>query len=541
MTLIVLTIAFVARFYKLGEIPNGLYQDETAIGYNAYSILTNGRDEHNISYPLYFKSFGDQKLPIYIYLTSASVQLFGLNAFAVRFPSALFGFLSILLFFFYLRAISKNEPLALVATALLAINPWHVFYSRASFEVSIALFFFLAGALLLYKRRLFVSTLCFLVAFYSYNLTRLLAPVLFLLLLSISRKEIRTVSKMEVLATAVATLVGLIPFIAQANSGGGATSAAGTLITSSAVVQAPLIEFRSYMTALPLLITKIFFNSWVLTFWQYVVNIASYFSVPFFFLTGSSHGNHGVGTSGQFYLLELPLLLLGIFAVLKEKLYWTPHLVIWAAATIGIAALTREAPHATRSFFLVIPVVTIIAWGFLTLASGGRRIITLIFCAFFLWNVAYYFSSYFIRFPIAYAKSWRSADRDLSLFIKDEGPKYEKILFDNSAGFTYSSLLFYTSYPPNNFQSTARWAKDDSEGFSQLLSFGKYEFKNVDWSTDYGPGKKTLIITTPDRKPEKATPLKAFYYPKRPVVLALKQQIINYPTNEVAYIAVATP
>ena len=84
----IFVIAFILRFYKLGDVPNGLYQDETSIGYNAYSIMTTGKDEYGKIFPLYFKSFGDYKLPIYIYSAIIPIKLFGLNAFAVRFPSA---------------------------------------------------------------------------------------------------------------------------------------------------------------------------------------------------------------------------------------------------------------------------------------------------------------------------------------------------------------------------------------------------------------------------------------------------------------------
>ncbi len=553
---IILLVAFVLRFYKLGEIPNGLYQDETAIGYNAYSVLTTGRDEHNVSWPLYFKSFGDQKLPIYIYATALSIKAFGLNGFAVRFPSALFGFFSVILFYLYIRAISKNYTLAIVATALLAINPWHVFYSRASFEVSIALFFFLAGALFIHRSFskpksgiLPLAVLCFLVSFYSYNLTRLLSPLLFVFLFFLYKKQKNIISKADLVVTSIISIIGFLPFIFSITHSGGIGSANGTLITSSATTQASIIEFRSFLVHLPSLFTKISFNTYILTFWQYVTNIASYFSVPFFFITGSSHGNHGISTSGQFFLVEFPLFIIGLYALVKEKIIWARHLYVWGFTTIGVAALTREAPHATRSFFLIIPVITITAWGLISLYSyWSNSYKTLVYkctavflCLLALWNVLYYFSSYYVRFPVAYAKSWRFADKELSFFIKNEENKYTTIIFDKPAGFIYTSLLFYTGYSPDNFQTTAQWAPDDSEGFSQLLSFGKYQFRDVDWGSDYGSGKKTLIITTPDRKPQNALLLKNFYYPKKPVVFALKQEIIRYPVEEIAYVAVATP
>src|SRR3989344_8160968 len=112
LLLLVILIAFILRFFDLGQIPRGLYQDETAIGYNAYSILSTGKDEWGKNFPLYFKSFGDYKLPVYMYFTVPSVKLFGLNAFAVRLPSALFGLATVCLVYFLVKELSKNDSLA---------------------------------------------------------------------------------------------------------------------------------------------------------------------------------------------------------------------------------------------------------------------------------------------------------------------------------------------------------------------------------------------------------------------------------------------
>ncbi|MBU4431115.1 hypothetical protein KKB16_03350, partial [Patescibacteria group bacterium] len=59
LLLITLT-AFFIRIYKTNSYPPLLW-DETAIGYNAYSILKTGKDEYGEFLPLIFKSFGDYK------------------------------------------------------------------------------------------------------------------------------------------------------------------------------------------------------------------------------------------------------------------------------------------------------------------------------------------------------------------------------------------------------------------------------------------------------------------------------------------------
>lgn len=542
---IIFLLAFILRFYKLGQIPYGLYQDETAIGYNAYSIRETGKDEHGESWPLYFKSFGDYKLPVYIYLTIVPIHLFGVTEFAVRFPSALFGFLTVIVFYFFVLAITGNRMLALISTVLLSINPWHLHYNRATFEVSISLFLFLLGGLLLRKGAFLFGTICFIISLYSYNLTRLLAPALYIFFLVFYAKQIKRVSKQESILTIIISVLLLIPFISTFFSSAGVPSAGGTLIFSSAVIQSPLIELRSYLVDFPSFFSKPFFNIPLLTLWKYLENVISYFSAPFFFVSGSAHGNHGIGNVGQFYLFEFPLVVLGLFTIAKEKFRWGIIIVLWGTLVILVASLTREAPHATRSFFLIPVIIICSALGVQKVLTWIRRVRSfrlkfaiLIFSLIIIqYNMLFYLTSYYIRFPVLYAKSWRLADKELSLFLKENEGKYDKVIFDQQAGFIYSSLLFYSRNSPYEFQKTAVWEKDDREGFSMPIVFGKYEFKTIDWQKDY-PYERTLYITSPERKPKDILPVKTIYYPKRPVVLSVKEEIVRYPIEEVAYLLV---
>ena len=95
--IVVVILAAVLRFYRLGENPPGLYWEEAAIGYDAYSILKTGKDFHGNAWPLVaFESFGDWKPSLYFYAAVPSVAVFGLTPLAVRLPSALFGTLTVI-------------------------------------------------------------------------------------------------------------------------------------------------------------------------------------------------------------------------------------------------------------------------------------------------------------------------------------------------------------------------------------------------------------------------------------------------------------
>ena len=128
------------------------------------------------------------------------------------------------------------------------------------------------------------------------------------------------------------------------------------LITSPEVL-ANGLELRSYIMSFSPLLAKIFFNRFFFACWQYLNNLASFISAGFFFIAGSTHGNQGIGNSGQFYLFELPLIAFALFKIIsqKEKLFYS--LIYWSLAVIGVVSLTQEVPHANRALYLVIPLV----------------------------------------------------------------------------------------------------------------------------------------------------------------------------------------
>ncbi|PIP53095.1 hypothetical protein COX08_02945, partial [Candidatus Beckwithbacteria bacterium CG23_combo_of_CG06-09_8_20_14_all_34_8] len=93
---LIIIFAALTRLIGLEQFSPPLNRDEAAIGYNAYSLLLTGKDEHGVSWPLSFQSIGDYKMPGFIYLSLLSIKLFGLTVFATRFWSVLGGVLAVL-------------------------------------------------------------------------------------------------------------------------------------------------------------------------------------------------------------------------------------------------------------------------------------------------------------------------------------------------------------------------------------------------------------------------------------------------------------
>jgi hypothetical protein len=90
LALLIASVVFL-RVVKLDSVPPGTDVDEASIGYNAYSILQTGADEHGVSFPLFFKAFGEYKNPVFIYSLVPLIKAFDLSIWTIRFGAALFG------------------------------------------------------------------------------------------------------------------------------------------------------------------------------------------------------------------------------------------------------------------------------------------------------------------------------------------------------------------------------------------------------------------------------------------------------------------
>lgn len=199
---LIFILGIFLRIYQFPNTPPGINQDEAAAGYEAYSILMTGRDKWGNPLPVYFPAWGSGQNALLIYTMIPSIALFGLNVFAVRFPSLILGILTLPIVFLLVRKLYGNRA-ALIASGLLAILPWHVMMSRWSLESNILPFIFSLGLLLLTyslswkdnlnflkKFIIVIALIPFALCFYSYSLTLFVVPVFLALVFWFNKKVI---------------------------------------------------------------------------------------------------------------------------------------------------------------------------------------------------------------------------------------------------------------------------------------------------------------------------------------------------------------
>ncbi|MEK7504076.1 MAG: phospholipid carrier-dependent glycosyltransferase, partial [Patescibacteria group bacterium] len=122
--ILVVLLAFVLRVLFLDSTPPGLYVDEAAIGYNAYTISHTGRDEHGHILPLFLESYGTFTSGLVVYFVAV-------QDWSLRITPVILGTLSVLVMIILASKYLKSMRDGIRAGLILALAPSHVLWSRA--------------------------------------------------------------------------------------------------------------------------------------------------------------------------------------------------------------------------------------------------------------------------------------------------------------------------------------------------------------------------------------------------------------------------
>ena len=478
---LIIIIAAILRFYQIDKIPVSLYWDEVSQGYNAYSISQTLRDEYGNFLPILFRGFDDYKMPLNIYLTSLSVKTMGLNEFAVRFPSALFGTFTVFVTFFLVSQFLERSAwvmgkkyknsIALLSTFFLAISPWHIQFSRAGFEANITLFFIVLGVHLFFKglekyKYYFFSLISFAIACYGYRSVEIFLPVLLLILFIAFRKELFKIGLPRIglglLLFGLLTIPLLNPLMHEGSSRFKQTS------ISITVNQIALDNFqKGIKTNRKLLYATTFFQSYI-----------SQFTPQFLFTRGDPNGRQSPRGMGMLYLWEIPFLLIGLYVVIKYFSFPIKiSIFIWLLSASLPAALSIPTPHALRSLnILPIPQV-LSAIGVFYLFFVFTKSLRKLYVTVLILLTAFFFVRYVSLYNYTNTRSnvvdWADGYKQLTEYVFAKKANYDKILISGHYWEPYIYFLFYSKYDPKSYQESGT-----SNGF------GKYVFGGTSWDKD---------------------------------------------------------
>lgn len=520
--ILIVFFAFVLRFYKLGLVPPSLDWDETAHGYNAYSILKTGRDEYGYFLPLSFRSFDDYKPPLYTYLVVPSVAAFGLTDFAVRFPSASIGVLAVIFTYFMVYALFKNKTIALLSSFFLAISPWHLQFSRVAFETNSAIFFsvfgtwaFLKGVNSQAKKITFwmaTAAIAFGLNLFMYHNARVFIPVFSLALLIPFRKFLIMNKKFLIIPAIIslAFIALLIPIIFSIS---GQLRFKGTAIFFD---QSPVFKWAALIEqdqkSNQELIGRIFHNRRLVYLPILIDNYLSHLKPTFLFFTADMERHHAP-QMGLLYLWDLPFILAGIYFLASKKLPGYSKAIIfwWFLVSPLASSVTWGVPHSLRSEIYLPTFQIFTALGVYYLYKKVRfkkLFIALTSLALFA-NFGFYLHQYYLHMSEEFSKSWLYGRKEAALYSESIKFDYDRVIVSTSLEQPHEFWLYYLKYDP------ALYLKEGgtvSGGFLENRNkFDKYSFKPIDFENQKLE-TKTLFVGTSKDFPQGVKILKQINY-----------------------------
>jgi len=508
----IIILAAFLRFFKLGSIPPGLTPDEAALGYNAYSILKTGKDEFGKTFPAIFKSFGDYKPGLYVYLAVPSVAVLGLNEFSTRFPSAVFGVLSVLLIYLIIKklfnslAIGKWK-LEIVVAFIAAINPYLILFSRGAWEANVALTLTLAGIYYFLRaleknKYLVLSALYFALTLVTYQGAKLSTSIVLILLVGIYWKDFWKI-KIKYLLTSVG--LGIIisfPILLSLFNG----QIQRLTIFSIFSYPRPQSEIQTYSDGYFGL-----FHSNQLNYARMVMSRwFNFYSGDFLVFEGDlANPVNTPPYQGVLLLVDLIMLPFGLFYIFKNYSQNSkPYLLVllWLILAPLSAAISRDETNAVRSLNAAIPMVMVISFGVFNILTWiykkkFRIPFYILLSTFYILSFAYFLDANFIHLSAHNSDHWRYGYRESVKYITSVQSKYNKVIFEQSFNQPYIYFLFYMKYNPSEFQKQARLVDSEYKGdVGYQTSLDNILFEKIDWSA-LRNSKNTLVVVDPARVP----------------------------------------
>lgn len=470
LLIIIFLIALFFRIYKLGVFPYGFHVDEVKVGWNALSILKTGRDDRQNKFALYYNSFGDFRPTGIFYITIPSIAFLGRNEFAVRFPSALFGALTVFPLYLFVKELKdkkeKNKILSIenISSFLLAVSPWHISTSRATSEVVISMFLALFGLYFFVKslnkmniKHCFFSALFILVSYLFYHSIRLLAPVFVLGIIFFYFNKIRKTRLLKKISLITLFLIGFTTFFLALNKESrgrfSQVSIFNDLDVSYELSRMPFEEGPGRV-----FIARFFHNKPLVYTRKFINEFAKYFSADFFLNPESAKPERYTTTGlGVLTYIELALLILGITSILQKKSPSLP-LILLLIAPLPSAITTEDSPNLHRSLYMIPFIAITCSYGFeflVSISKKYKRQITFLTIFFLLSNFIFYLHMYYVHNKVHKPLYRNIGAKELALKINEIQKDYEKIIITNIPDDPYPWIAFFTNRDPSQFNQDA--------------------------------------------------------------------------------------
>ncbi len=489
--IIVFIVSFFIRFYKVGEYPPLLW-DEAALGYNAYSIIETGRDEYGKITPIIFKSFGDHKPGLYVYLAIPFIKLFGLNAIATRLPSILLGSLLPILIYFLIKEINqKSHKTAIIAAIITSLNPYSIHFSKGAWETNVLTFELVLASYFFFKyinkkinKYLLFSAITFGLTLFTYQAGKMISLFLIIILFLTNLQIVKIKNIKPLFLNFVLPLfIFSIPIIYGIFFSNNTNR---LKVVSLFSYPRSEIETQTIINESSKINYQIFYNQSIFFLRNFSSRYLNHFSPRFLAFEGDWQSpRHSAPYVGVILYPSLLFLIIGIFFALSRQKIDKLNLFffLWLLVAPIPAALTRDSLQAVRVMSLSIPLIYFISLGIYVVINKYKNIFlySLIIGAYLISFIYYsdlYLNHMVKKSPDDFLYGYKQS---MDYLIKNKN-NFNQIIMSDYYGQAYIYYLFYSKYPPKIYQQQAKLTENLSGDTGRVEKIDNIKFTTPDFN-----------------------------------------------------------
>jgi hypothetical protein len=360
----IVVVGFLLRMYNLSNLP--MYGDELTMVYDTYSILKTGKDSTGQTLPLTFR-MGAGRPGGYIYASIPFVYLFGPTEWGVRSLSVLSS-LGIIILMYFLEKKLFSEKIGLIASFLTSISIWDIYLARGGFEAHFALFLALLGITTFVYGKYIPWAIAWGLTIFTYPTFKLTLPLIFFVLIWFNGIKNVVKNKIFIVSLIILAIFGGLA-VKETFKGVSEQRFLSINIFSDANLKQQVIQLVNEErtdSTLPIFLKPIFYNKPLQYFRILLDNYTENLSTNFLYVRGDGNPRHNPGEWGMLYLVELPLLFVGIFNLWKKEKRSLSLLISWILIT-PLATMFLNDAHGLRNALMLPPFILITSYALFNL------------------------------------------------------------------------------------------------------------------------------------------------------------------------------
>ena len=498
--IIVIVIASAVRLVAIGAVPYGIANDEVSYILSGYTIAHNGGVDIEGKFLPLSVNLDSSLSPVPVYILSIATGILSLSPFAARLPFALLGIGIVIIVYLLTLEVFKNRTMAFFAGLILSLSSWHIIVTRTVWDVIPAQFFYLLGLYIFVKKIKKGSVLwslpAFLLGFFSYHGTKVFFAIFIVLIFALYGKILWKRRGEFLLFTAGILLIfSLFGFVALTQS---VTRQQEMIFTNKGVLldAEKKIEFDRARSTAPEFLKKIESNKITYFVEKMTYNYLGAFSSNYLFTVGDILPlvGYGVFFKGVLYLIDLPLLFLGIiFLFLRSQLlifkssyertevshYYRNGLVL-----LGGGLLLSPLPSTVgagnsyfiRSFMMspflsiLVGIGSFVVFKYLIKFRTFKIPMLVIFIAFYGLFVSRFLYQYYFQFNTFGSEYWNGSSRQIAEYILKNYDRFNSIVVVTSEDKVFFQYALQSKANPKELHDA--WKK------VWPVKFGKVSFAN---------------------------------------------------------------